>query len=172
MAISPDHMQFVNIRRLAMVRAAFALLACADEQHPILTIMNAEPGCRDAGGLTAHQEASMLAAINSDQFSAQAAADVVSDIIATNHADDELAVDAARIDLVRTLRRVQRHTRVDEERASVVLSGTSLQEKHAAAAEAIFRLREIGRMVGPLVELLDTQASVAGHASSHAVAAE
>lgn len=155
MATSHDHMQFVNLRRLALARAAFALLAGADEQDPVLKVMNAEPGCRAAAGLTAAQEASMLAAINADQFSAQAAADVVSDIIATNHADDELAGAATRMDLIRTLRRVEREARIDEDHAAAVLTGTSIEAKHAAAAQAIFALRRINKLIGPVLDLLD-----------------
>lgn len=173
MADSHDHMQFVNLRRLAMARAAFALLAGADEQEPVLKVMNAEPGCRAAAGLTAAQEASMLAAINDDQFSAQSAADVVSDIIATNHGEDELAASAADMDLIATLHRIERLTHFSEDRATDILSGTSIEAKHAAAAQAIFALRAIRRMAAPITALLAAQASTdAGHDSSHAAAAE
>lgn len=162
MAADPQHMRFVFLRRLAMSRAAFALLAGADEQEPVLKVMNAEPGCRDAGGLTPGQEASMLAAIHDAPFSAQAAADAVSDIIAANHSDDELAVSAARIDLIDALRRIEQSTRLDDERTVALLRSKCPEAKAAAAAQAIFQLREIGRMVAPLVALLDTHAHDAG----------
>lgn len=170
MAMRPDHMQSVYLRRLAMAHAAFELLAGADEQEPVLKVMNAEPGCRAAAGLTAHQEASLLAAVNEAPYSAQAAADVISDIIATNHADDELVLAAEDIDLISTLRRIERKTRMDDERTVALLRSHSPEAKAAAAAQAIFQLREIGRMVGPVLELLDAQAHDAGQ--SYAAAAE
>ena len=172
MATDRAHMQVVFLRRLAMARAAFELLAGADVQEAVLKVMNAEPGCREAGGLSPAQEASLLAAINEAPYSAQAAADAVSAIIAANHADDELAGAAADIDLIATLHRIERLTHFSEDRATDTLSGTSIEAKHAAAAQAIFALRAIRRMAAPLTALLRHEAHDAGHASSHAAAAE
>lgn len=169
MAISPDHMQSVYLRRLAMARAAFALLARADEHEPVLKVMNAEPGCRAAAGLTAGQEASMLAAINSDQFSAQAAADVVSDIIATNHGHDKLALAAEDIDLISMLRRIEREV-AEVDFTTLSANGGRGAPSPAQARDAVFRLQKIAFMVAPLLTLLDTQAHDAGQ--SYAAAAE
>ena len=155
MAMNHDHMQFDNLRLLAMARAAFALLAGAEDQEGVLKVMNAEPGCRAAAGLTAEQEAGLLAATHDEPFSAMGAADVVGDIIATNHADDELAAAASRINLIATLRQIERKTRMDDDRTVALLRSHSPEAKAAAAAQAIFQLREIGRMVGPVLELLD-----------------
>lgn len=177
MATDPAHMQVVFLRRLAMARAAFALLAGADEQEPVLKVMNAEPGCREAGGLSLAQEASLLAAINEVPYSAQAAAAAISDIIAANHAVPGTstavgAAAAADIDLIATLHRIERLTHFSEDRATDILSGTSIEAKHAAAAQAIFALRAIRRMAAPLTALLRPETHDAGHASSHAAAAE
>lgn len=167
MAQSNDHMQSVFLRRLALSRAAFALLAGADEQEPVLKVMNAEPGCRAAGGLTSEQEAGLLSAVNNAPYSAQAAADVISDIIVANHGEGALT--AADIDLIATLRRIERLTHFSEDRATDILSGTSIEAKHAAAAQAIFALRAIRRMAAPLTALLAPQASSdAGHAYAEA----
>lgn len=132
--------------------------------------MHGDHESHDAAGLTKDQRASLMSAVGDENFSA--AADVISDIIATNHADNELAVAASKIDLIRTLRQIERLVSINDEKTQRLLSSKSPKDHFSAAANAIFLLREINRTVTPVLELLDHQNTAAGHVPSHAAAAE
>jgi hypothetical protein len=144
------------LRRLALVRAVYALLATADDEGAVVAVMTAYPDAKQGGGMTDAQ-IERINQIGESQSGMLEMADAFSGIIRANHrsAGPEIVDEAANIDLLRALRLVERETVLPPSPPSV--------------ADLVERLDRIRRIVSGPVRLLsddldDTQVEPASSA--------
>lgn len=93
-----------QLRRLALARLMYVLLASADDQEAVLSIAGAERDSDAAGGLSIEQRQRLAAVTEHGKLDALAAAAVLAEIIEDNHGTEKLASGAGNMDLLRTIR--------------------------------------------------------------------
>lgn len=160
---------YTHLRRLAVARAVVSLFASmeTDDANAVAGLLIGTEDAEAECGITLEQRLRMIDIMEADVPGTVLAADLTK-VITDNHGTGPFARTAAGIDLLQALRDVERHTRLNDPATVTALCGNSHEAKHTAAANAIFHLREIGRIVNPLIALLQ---SGAGN-DAQAVAAE
>lgn len=161
---------YTHLRRLAAARAIVSLFGnmTPEDAQAVAGLLAGIDEAEDECGISRQQRLRMIDIMEADVPGTVLAADLTK-IITDNHGvSNELARTAAGIDLMQSLRDVERLVRINEAMTADVLRSKSHKDHFAAANAAIFRLREIGRVVTPLVALLEPGAGK----DAQAVAAE
>lgn len=164
---------YTHLRRLAKARAVVSLFASMETEEALAvgSLLAGLDASEEMCGISREQRLRLIDitdALDHDVPNPDLAADLTK-IITDNHGvSNELARTAAGIDLLQALRDVERLVRVNEAMTADILRSKSHKDHFAAANAAIFRLREIGRVVTPLVALLEPGAGK----DAQAVAAE
>lgn len=161
---------YTHLSRLAKARAVVSLFGnmTQEDAQAVAGLLAGIDEAEDECGITRQQRLRMIDIMEADVPGTVLAADLAK-IITDNHGvSNELARAAAGIDLLQALRDVERLVRINENMTADILRSKSHKDHFAAANAAIFRLREIGRVVTPLVALLEPGAGN----GAQAVAAE
>lgn len=148
---------YTHLRRLAKARAIVSLFGnmTPEDAQAVAGLLAGIDEAEDECGISRQQRLRMIDIMEADVPGTVLAADLTK-IITDNHGvSNELARTAAGIDLLQALRDVERLVRINEAMTADVLRSKSHKDHFAAANAAIFRLREIGRVVTPLVALLE-----------------
>lgn len=154
---------YTHLRRLAAARAVVSLFTSMKTEDALAvgSILAGLDASEDMCGISREQRLRLIDitdALDHDVPNPDLAADLTA-IITANHGDGPFARAAAGIDLLKTLREIEHLVRVNEAMTADILHSKSHKDHFAAANAAIFRLREIGRIVNPVVALLQPGAS-------------
>lgn len=162
---------YTHLRRLAAARAIVSLFGNMkpEDAQAVAGLLAGIDEAEDECGISRQQRLRMIDIMEADVPGAVLAADLTK-IITDNHGTGPFARTAAGIDLLQALRDVERHTRLnDPATVKKLTKGTpGSPDAFGAATDAIFHLREIGRIVNPLIALLQPEAGE----GTQAVAAE
>ena len=163
---------YTHLCRLAKARAVVSLFTGMETEDALAvgSILAGLDASEEMCGISRDQRLRLIDitdALDHDVPNPDLAADLTK-IITDNHGTSPFASAAAGIDLLQTLREIERLVRVNEAMTADILHSKSHKDHFAAANAAIFRLREIGRIVNPVVALLQPGAG----SDTQAVAAE
>ena len=128
-----------KLRRLALARLMYVLLASADDQEAVLSISGAERDSDLTGGLSSDQRQRLAAVTEFGSLDALAAAAVLAGIIEENHGTEKLAAGAGGMDLLRTIR---------------IIHDNASTADFDGERELRFKMKIVHSVLSPIVEIL------------------